>query len=96
METPAQNQKKDPLEESLTLLEKENREFENHWVWKRLGCKPDKFFQAFEKHVASIDIPKDRWETALKRAKDASRVLSKEKQSHFNPINLEMMQSLQV
>lgn len=86
----------DPMEEALAFLEKENREFENHWVWKRLACKPEQFFEAFKRHADSLNIPKEKWEEALEKAKDVSRVRAKEKRATFSPLNMQLMQSLQV
>lgn len=86
----------DSLEAALNFLEEENRNFENHWVWKKLGCKPQEFFQAVNKHVASLNIPKDKWDAAFKRAQEANRVQVKEKRNTFNPLHFQLMAGIQV
>ena len=86
----------DPALQALALLEQENRRFENHWVWRKLGCRPEQFFRALEKHVASLNIPKRQWEAALKKARDLSRVRAKEKQTMFHPQSLASLAGIQV
>lgn len=96
METPSQNHVEDPELAAHQLLQKENQEFENHWVWRKLGCRPQEFFQAFEKHVRSLNIPQDKWNTALTRAQEANRIQCKEKKNTFNPLHFQMMAGVQV
>jgi hypothetical protein len=75
------------MTQALKLLEEENRKFEGHWLWRELGCRPQEFFQAFERHLSALQIPRDRWDRALERAKAASEAHVKEKQTQqsFDP-----------
>jgi hypothetical protein len=84
------------LEEALHFLEEENRKFEGHWLWKELDCRPQEFFQAFERHLGTLQIPRDKWEQALDRAKEASNVRVKEKQSRQDSHSLPMLQGMRV
>jgi hypothetical protein len=83
-------------EEVLKFLEEENRKFEGHWFWKELGCRPQDFFQAFEKHLSTLQIPRDKWERELERAKEASRIRVKEKQIKQDSPSLSMLQGMRV
>lgn len=86
----------DRAEEALKFLEKENQEFQNHWVWKNLNCKPATFFEAVKKHVASMNIPPEKWNESYKRAREASRVRSGERRQAYQPVNLRLIGSLKV
>lgn len=88
------NHKPDPAEEALAFLEKEQKEFENHWVWKELQCKPAEFFDAVKKHVNSLNISPEKWREAYKKAKDISRVRSAEKRTSYQPQKLRMIGAL--
>lgn len=84
----------DPAETALELYEREEKEFQNHWVWKDLRCKPEEFFAAVKKHVASMNIPKDKWMKIYNKAKESNRVRSLEKRNQFSSSNLRMIGSL--
>lgn len=85
---------KDPAEEALALLEKENREFKDHWVWKELQCSPEEFFGALKKHVQTMNIPKEKWDAAYQKAKESHRIRALEKRNQFKPVNLRMIGTL--
>jgi len=70
METENQNHQEDKLAAALELFEKEQKEFENHWVWNKLGCKPEQFFDAVKTHVDSMNLSNGEWEEAMNRAKE--------------------------
>ena len=75
------SQKLDPLEQALALLEKEQREFEGHWIWEKLNCKPREFFQAFRRHAEALPVAKDQWERAYQKARDEILIKAKERAS---------------
>jgi hypothetical protein len=84
------------LEEALHILEEENRKFEDHWFWRELNCRPRDFFRAFERHLGTLQIPRDKWQRALERAKEASRIRIKEKQSHQDSHPLPVIPGMRV
>lgn len=86
----------DKAETALALLEKEEKEFRNHWVWRDLHCTPEQFFTAVNQHVQSLNIPSEKWNAAYNKAKQASRVRSAEKRGAYRPMNLRMMGALRV
>lgn len=83
-------------EETLEQYEKDQKEFENHQVWKNLNCKPDEFFEAVKKHVASLNIQPDKWNETYRRAKEASKVRSAERRQVYQPASLRLIGSLKV
>lgn len=86
----------DPLERGLALLEAENRKFNNHWLWRQLGCKPEEFFTAFKKYLAKMQIPQQQWEVTLQRVREANRIRSKESAVTFNPLHLKLLHGITV
>lgn len=54
--------KKDPI---LHQYEASQREFENHALWKRLGMKPDEFFDQLDRQVVESGIPPQVWRQKL-------------------------------
>ena len=86
----------DPTEQALALLETSNQEFENHPLWRQMGVKPGVFFQAFEKYLKTLPIPRDKWQRALDHAREINRIQSKEKKEKINPLNLQMLAGVQV
>ena len=86
----------DKTEATLALLEKEEKAFRGHWVWKDLHCTPEQFFSAVNTHVQSLNIPPEKWNTAYNKAKQASKVRSAERRGAYRPMNLQMMGALRV
>lgn len=86
----------DPAEAALELYEREEKEFQNHWVWKELRCKPEEFFAAVKKHVAGMNIPKERWQEIYQKARQASRVRSNERRGAYSMGNLKLIGQLKV
>lgn len=83
-------------EDALNFLEEENRKFQDHWLWRELGCGPQEFFQAFERHLGTLQIPREKWEQALERAKEASRIRIKEKQTKQDPYAMQLWHGLRI
>lgn len=83
-------------EDILALYEKEEREFQQHWVWKELQCKPEAFFKAVREHVDKMKVSPEIWEKMYARAKEASRVRSSEKRAAYRPMNLKLIGALRV
>lgn len=94
-----QNQQQHAVEKPndiLALFEKEEGEFKNHWVWKEIGLSPDEFFKKVKKHVESLNIPKEQWDSLYQKAKEANRVRAMERRNAFRPINLKMISGIRV
>lgn len=86
----------DPLEQGLAHLEAANQEFENHALWRQLGCRPDEFFTAFKKVLAQARIPEKQWTEALNRAREANRVRAKERTQSYPAIQWDVLNGISV
>lgn len=86
----------DTLEKALELFEKEQKEFEGHHLWKQLGCTPKQFFEATQKHITSLNIPKEQWGEAYQKAATASRIRSVEKRRAYTAVNINLLGSIRV
>lgn len=84
------------IEEALHFLQEENRKFEGHWLWEKLGCEPQEFFQSFERHLSTLQIPRDKWERALEHAKASAKIRSKEKSNQPEANLLPILQGMRV
>jgi hypothetical protein len=87
MQLPCEKASEEKLQATLTLVKNEQDAFMSHWVWKKIGCKPEAFFAAFKKHLASLNLPQKQWEEAVRRARDALQTHSKEKQAKPNSMS---------
>lgn len=82
--------------QTLALLEKEEKEFRNHWVWKEIGLSPEEFFKKVQKHVESLNVPKAQWEAMYQKAKEANRVRALEQRTTFRSLNLKIVSGIRV
>jgi hypothetical protein len=56
-------------EGALARYEREQREFENHWLWRELGTTPRDFFAAVDAYVAANGIDRKEWDAKVRAAK---------------------------
>ncbi|HBF12833.1 MAG TPA: hypothetical protein DDW49_05515 [Deltaproteobacteria bacterium] len=82
--------------EVLAFYEKDEKEFQNHWVWKEMGCSPETFFKQVENYVESLNIPKLQWAEAYQKAKQVSRIRALEKHKLTNTHPFKLMGALRV
>ncbi len=94
MKNPTSQSEIDPLEADLAFLEREQREFQNHWIWQKLRCRPEEFFLAFRRHVEALNIPPAQWERAYQKARDEIRIKARERQTSLNPFHMQMLAGL--
>ena len=86
----------DKAEAALKMLEKENAEFNNHWVWRELQTTPDKFFENVKAHVKTLGIPEKEWNEMYNKTKEAHRIRALEKRNAYRPMNLKLIGSIRV
>ena len=85
------NEQTDKSQQILKEYEDSQKEFNNHWVWKELGCKPDEFFGALKKHVSTLNIPQAEWQKIYNRTKDAQRIKALERTQGFKQNNFKFV-----
>lgn len=81
-------------DDDLARYEREQREFENHWLWRELDTTPRDFFAAVDAYVAANGINRKEWDAKVRAAKHdlESRVRAERKPSH--PFSLETLTGL--
>lgn len=85
---------KDKVQEALDLYEREQREFENHWLWKELNTTPKEFFGRVHEVVKSSGIAEDVWKQKLSEARLALETRLKEKKGQYQKFNLNSFKGL--
>ena len=83
-------------EELLNQLEEEQKQFQNHWVWKELNCSPRDFFSAVEKHVKEMNVPPEKWKATYEKVKRANYVRAMEQKQSARPVNFKMLAAIRV
>lgn len=91
-----QTKNTDKAVEALKMYEESEKEFQNHPIWKQLGCKPEDFFGAVKKHVEGLGVSKEKWEEAYSKAKEANRISSIERRKAYAPINLKSFGGIRI
>lgn len=81
----------DNLQILLNRFDAEQRDFENHPLWRELGTTPQEFFEKVRATVESSGIDPRLWQAKLAEAKQAIETRTKEawrnyNQPSFNPI----------
>lgn len=89
-------EQKDPGIVALEMIEKSNKEFRDHHLWKELNCSPEQFFQAVEKHVEELDVPEEKWNQMYEQVKQAHKTRANERQSLYRPINMKLIGAMRV
>lgn len=91
-----QNVVKDNLELILQRYEEEQKEFENHWLWKKLGTTPQVFFAKVNEYVEKSGIDKNIWEHKLAEAKKTLQTRMNEKNGQYQRVNFKNIKGLKV
>lgn len=92
--------KKEPVGDRLDALlrrfEKEQQEFENHWLWQKLGTTPAEFFACVRQSVAKSGIKPEVWQQKLAQAKKALETRVRENRGEYERVNFNNMKGLRV
>jgi len=91
-----QKNQKDKLELLLERFEKEQEEFENHWLWKQLGTTPQAFFAKVNESIEKSGIDKQVWENKLIEAKKTLQTRLNEKKGQYQRVNFKTLKGLRV
>jgi hypothetical protein len=78
----------DPVQKALQDYEREQREFENHWLWKELRITPQEFFEMIERQVQKSGIEKEEWERRLAETKKMIETRMREQRGQYEGANL--------
>lgn len=69
----------DPVRDILQKYEKEQREFEKHWLWQKLKTTPKEFFDHVDQVIRDSGIPPQIWQQRLKEARQTIETRIREK-----------------
>lgn len=89
-----QTQTKDALTLLLERCEREQREFQNHWLWQELKTTPQDFFARVKRQVAQSGIDPEVWRQKLSEAKQAIETRVKERAAKYERVNFKHCQGL--
>ncbi|MBF0104368.1 MAG: hypothetical protein HQM16_03465 [Deltaproteobacteria bacterium] len=92
----SEGQKKDKLETMLERYKQEQREFENHRLWKELNTTPEKFFKMVNQCVKNSGIDRRVWEQKLAEAKRVIETRVMEARGESRQVNFRNMRGLRV
>lgn len=75
----------DKLEALLKHYENEQREFENHWLWRELNTTPKDFFSSIHQYIENNQINRSDWEEKLYEAKQVIETRIREQRQTIKP-----------
>ncbi len=89
-----QQQTDEKINDLLKRYEVEQREFENHPLWRELGTTPKEFFSKVNDIVKRSGISQDEWQQKLTEAKQALSTRLKEKRGEYEKFNFNHFKGL--
>lgn len=84
----------DKLDALLVRFEHEQKEFENHWLWRELGTPPKVFFAKIQETIETSGIDKTVWQAKLAEAKQVIETRVKERERTYAPMNYKTLTGL--
>ncbi len=91
-----ENSSKDPIEIVLERYEREQREFEQHWLWKELGATPQEFFAMIDRSVKANGIAPEVWQAKLNDARKAIATRVQESKADHKKVAFQTFRGLRV
>ena len=77
----------DKIDELLRRYKKEQEDFENHWLWKKLKTTPKEFFAQIAKSVEKSGISKTEWQSKLMEMKKTMATRSRERTGKYQAMD---------
>lgn len=84
----------DGSDPALVRYEREQREFENHWLWRELGTTPREFFAAVDAYVTANGIDREEWDAKVRSAKRCLEARVRAERKPPRPFSLETLTGL--
>lgn len=80
---------RDLATQALQHLAEEDKRFRQHWLWERLRCTPEEFFENFQAQLNPNLLQTQEWKDALDRAQwELKAQLSAKQPSRPRPVFL--------
>lgn len=89
-----QKQDQDKLELMLQQYEREQRDFENHWIWRQLDTTPKEFFEALKERMGQMNVPREKWLEIYGRVKESHRVRALEREKKYKIVDYKLMKAI--
>lgn len=87
---------KDKIDEMLRQYKKEQQDFENHWLWKKLKTTPHDFFERIAKSVEKSGVSKSEWQMSLLKIKKVLETRLREKKRQYQPVDFKNVRGIKV
>lgn len=84
------------IDEMLRRCQKEQEEFENHWLWKKFKTTPKEFFAKIAEGVEKSGISKSEWHEKLLRMKKIFETRSREKKGQYQAVDFKNLRGIKV
>lgn len=81
------NSQESKIDDLLRVYEEEQRQFENHNLWRELQTTPQSFFTHVKEIIKESGIPQAVWQNKVQEAKQALQTRMKEKNNQFEKFN---------
>ena len=82
------NHSDEKIKETLDAYDKEQQEFENHWLWQELQTTPQEFFKSVREYVKQSGIDEHMWQQKLAEAKQALETQVAEQEKNYKRVKL--------
>ena len=86
----------DKLATLIKRYQKEQYEFENHWMWQKLGTTPKQFFAKVHDYIEKSGVDKDEWQRELKEAKDDLETRMREQRGDYQKLDWKMVRGIRI
>jgi hypothetical protein len=86
----------DKIDDMLRQYQKEQQDFENHWLWKKLKTTPKEFFAKIAESVEKSGISKSEWQEKLMKMKKVFETRSREKRGQYQAVDFKNVRGIKV
>ncbi len=86
--------KQDKTEALLARAQREQAEFENHWLWRELGTTPKLFAAQIQKTVEHLGISPEEWQHRLSEQAAIIRTKASERAAGYKMVNFKNFNGL--
>lgn len=81
-------------QEILNRLERDENEYRNHPVWRRLGCTPEQFAKSVREQVAKSGISQKEWQEKLAACRQKIETTVREQKRQYQVTNLRILSGI--
>lgn len=75
----------------MKKMAEEEKSYQDHWVWKKLGCTPKEFATAVSEQVKKSGVDEKIWQERLQGFRDQIETSVREKKGNYQKTNLRLL-----